>query len=171
MKYEREFDSTPGYPGEGPAPRGVRVKRKQREHAVPHTRQEQFPGRRTRSQRALARKGISLRAAVLLPRTVQTYQTAFAKMWNWIGRSPPISVHSTRTYDALLTTYIEEAWVSGETRGDAGNALSASLSAYPEQRGRGVLSESWYLLNAWAKLEVPMGAPPMPSLVALTLAA
>ena len=152
-------------------PHAEYIKRKQRERAVPLARQEQFPGRRTKSQRALARKGVSLRAAVLLPRTVQAYQTAFAKMWNWIGRSPPISVHSTRTYDALLATYIEEAWVSGETRGDAGNALSASLSAYPELRGRGVLSESWYLFNAWAKLEVPMRAPPMPPLVTLALAA
>ena len=142
VKYEQDFDSTLGYPGERPAPRGDHVKRKQRERAFPQTRQEQFPGRRTRSQRALARKGVSLRAAVLLPRTVQAYQTAFATMWNWIGRSPPISVHSTRTYDALLATYIEEAWVSGETRGDAGNASSASVTVYPELRSRGLLSES-----------------------------
>ena len=51
----------------------------------------------------------------------------------------------------------------------AGNALSGSVAAYPELRGRGKLVESWFLLSCWSRLEVPCRAPPLPGLVVLAL--
>ena len=53
--------------------------------------------------------------------------------------------------------------------GDAGNALSGSIHAYPNLRGKGNLSESLLLLNTWAKIESPFRAPPLPATVALGL--
>ena len=91
-------------------------------------------------------------------------------LWAWIGRHPPDEVASVRSYDQFLACYIEYAWESGLTRGEAGNALSASLTCYPDLRGRGRLPESWYLLNAWSRYEIPLRAPPMPPSVALALA-
>ena len=54
--------------------------------------------------------------------------------------------------------------------GEAGNALSASIVMYPQLRGRGKLPDSWFLLNAWHRYEIPMRAPPMPVEVLLALA-
>ena len=55
-------------------------------------------------------------------------------------------------------------------RGEAGNALSASLQMYPQLRGKGQLPESWTLLDAWSNVEVTVRAPPMPVQVAIALA-
>ena len=63
-----------------------------------------------------------------------------------------------------------DEWTRGGTRGEAGNALSASIRMYPELRGRGRLVDSWYLLSAWARYEIPCRAPPMPVEVLLALA-
>ena len=83
---------------------------------------------------------------------------------------PPLQVTNVAAYDKLLIEYVEYAWTAGHTRGDTGNALSGSLHVYPELRGKGNLSESWYMLNAWAWYEVPTRAPPLPPLVCLGLA-
>ena len=126
--------------------------------------------RRTRSERVAARKGISLKDAPLAPTTRRLYKAAFAKFWTWVGCAPPVRVASVRAYDALLSEYLLYAWESGETRGDAGSALSASVSQFPEMRGRGQLVQSWYALNAWGRPELPLRAPTMPAVVALALA-
>ena len=43
------------------------------------------------------------------------------------------------------------------------------MAAYPELRGRGKLTESWFLLSCWSRLEVPCRAPPLPALVVAAL--
>ena len=108
---------------------------------------EKVPGRRTQSERAAARKGIRLRDGVLAPITRRLYAEAFVKLWQWAGVAPPGEVSSVAAYDRLLAAYIEEAWSSGLTRGEAGNSLSASVTMYPRLRGKGQLPDSWYLLN------------------------
>ena len=82
---------------------------------------------------------------------------------------PPRVITSDSSYDRFLSAYIEHAWEAGSTRGEAGNALSASVLVYPQLRGRGHLADSWFLLNAWSRYEVPMRAPPMPVEVLLAL--
>ena len=84
-----------------------------------------------------------------------------------MGRPPPAYVRSIRAFDTLLAEYITRAWTHGLTRGEAGNALSACVNAFPDLRVRGRLFESWHLLSAWARLEVPCRAPPLPSIAAL----
>ena len=127
--------------------------------------------RRTRSERARARAGIVLRDAALAPLTVLLYRQAVTALWQWIGREPPDYVLNVQAYDQLLADFIEYCWTAGHTRALAGNALSGSLAAFPEVRGRRALSDSWYLLNAWARVETPNRAPPMPPLVCLGLTA
>ena len=131
---------------------------------------ERFPARRTQLERHIARKGYCLRKALLTSTTRRLYRQAFRSLWRWIGRSPPVEVASIQAYDALLAEYINRAWKVGLTRGEAGNALSASVAAFPELRGRGKLPESWYLLTCWSRLEIPCRAPPLPALAALGLA-
>ena len=127
------------------------------------------PVMRTASERRLARKGITLRDGVLKPKTRQLYRAAFLRLWGWIDCPPPERVTNVPAYDRVLAEFIEYAWSAGHTRGDAGNALSSSLAAYPELRGKGNLTESWYMLNSWARYEVPIRAPPLPPQVLLAL--
>ena len=172
-KFVKKFDSTLGYPGEGPArPTDRRVGRSRLKVMAKVKARfiERVPIRRTQSERAAARRGIQLRDGVLAPSTRRLYYEAFVRLWSWVGVSPPDHVESVSAYDRLLAAYIEEAWSSGLTRGDAGNSLSASLTVYRRLRGKGQLPESWYLLNAWARYEIPLRAPPMPAEVALALA-
>ena len=130
---------------------------------------ELIPTRRTRAERIFERRDIRLRDVVYARITKTLYRLAFIELWKWAGRPPPLEVISARLYDSLLSEFIEHAWSSGMTRGDAGNALSASVYAYPNLRGKGRLSESWFLLNTWAKLEAPFRAPPLPILAILPL--
>ena len=130
---------------------------------------ERVPGRRTSASRRAARAGLRLRDGLLAPLTKKLYQEAFVRLWNWGGRRPPPSLFSNAAYDRFLAAFIEAQWSDGATRGDAGNALSASIQVYPQLRGRGQLPESWFLLNAWARYEIPCRAPPMPVDVLLGL--
>ena len=171
QKYSKRFDSTRGYPGEGPGVRGRKVKHHEarRQRAVARDA-ERFPARRTQLERYLARRGFNLRSVGLSSTTRRLYREAFEKLWAWVGRPPPIEVLSIRAYDSLVAEYICRAWEAGATRGEAGNVLSGSIAAYPELRGRGKMPESWYLLNCWSRLEVPCRAPPLPALVVLGIA-
>jgi integrase len=107
---------------------------------------------------------------MMAPITKRLYAEAFVRLWNWVGTHPPDAVSSSAAYDRLLSAFIESQWESGATRGDAGNALSASIKMYPQLRGRGQLPGSWYLLNAWRWYEIPIRAPPMPVELLLALA-
>ena len=168
--YEKDFDSTKGYPGEGPA-------RKKRDNAPDQRRRkvkvpagaERFMARRTQLERVIVRRGFKLRQVAMKPYTKKLYQAAFAALWKWAGCPPPIHVESRRAYDALLSEYIAQAWECGLTRGEAGNALSASVAAYPELRGKGRLPESWFLLSCWTRLEIPCRAPPLPAVAVLAI--
>ena len=99
------------------------------------------------------------------------YRQAVTALWQWIVLEPPDYVLNVQAYDKLLADFIEYCWAAGHTRALAGNALSGSLAAFPEVRGRRAPSDSWYLLNAWARVETPNRAPPMPPLVCLGLTA
>ena len=171
--FGKKFDGTLGYQGEGPrramanAPRRLARSRLRVVPKLAKRRMDVVPVRRTASERRLARKGITLRDGVLKPKTRQLYRAAFLRLWGWIDCPPPERVTNVPAYDRVLAEFIEYAWSAGHTRGDAGNALSSSLAAYPELRGKGNLTESWYMLNSWARYEVPIRAPALPPQVLL----
>ena len=133
-KYNKKFDSTRGYPGEGPArPSDRRIGRSRLRVIIKVKASwvERVPGRRTSASRRAARAGLRLRDGLLAPLTKKLYQEAFVRLWNWGGRRPPPSLFSNAAYDRFLAAFIEAQWSDGATRGDAGNALSASLCVYP----------------------------------------
>ena len=154
--FPRKFDSTKGYPGEGPRVRKARAKRT----PIRKILEGKFLAYRTQAERRKARRDVDLRWATLAPKTVALYREAFANLWRWVGVLPPRVIRDPVAYDMLIADFIMYAWQSGLTRAHAGNALSASIKVYPEVRGR--LAESWYLLNAWTKLEVSCRAGPLP---------
>ena len=178
VKFSKDFDATLGYPGEGPNRLKLKTRsilrlrmskaRKGRRQGRRQSR-ERILTRRTQAERVFERRGIRLRDVTYAPVTRSLYRLAFVELWKWVGRPPPLEVTSARIYDSLLAEFIEHAWSAGMTRGDAGNALSASVFVYPNLRGKGRLSESWLLLNTWAKLEAPYRALPLPRLVVLAL--
>ena len=126
-------------------------------------------GRRTFVERRIARMGISLRDGVISSKTKELYASALVRLWAWARRSPPDTIHSVEIYYKFLAGVIEQSWTRGTARGEAGNALSASLHMYPQLRGNGRLVDSWYLLNAWSRYAIPMRAPPMPDQVTVAL--
>ena len=172
-KFSKNFDSTLGYPGEGPKLAAARRVGRSRVRVIPGVlkrKVERVVGKRTSAERRAARAGISLREGAISSTTRELYASAFTRLWAWARTPPPNKISSTEDYDKFLSGYIEQAWESGATRGEAGNALSASLHIYPQLRGKGKLPESWTLLNAWNKFEVSIRAPPMPVQVAIALA-
>ena len=140
-KYAKDFDSTLGYPGEGPKLAKARRIGRSQVKVIPNKRgkggMETVPGRRTSAERRVARAGIKLRDGMISAKTRALYATAFLHLWAWAQTSPPDEVSNIPAYDKFLAGYIEHAWTSGATRGEAGNALSASLHMYPNLRGKG----------------------------------
>ena len=131
---------------------------------------ERVLGRQTSQQPRVARAGVTLRDGVIAQRTRNLFAAAFLRLWAWDRRAPSDTLKSAAAYDKFLSGYIEYAWTQGSTRGEAGTALSASIHMYPELRGTGRSIDSWHLLNAWNKYEIPMRALPMPVHVAIALA-
>lgn len=119
--------------------------------------------RRTRSQRPQSSFGVSLRRAALPPLTVKLYRNAFLALWHWMGRAPPKFVADAITYDKLLAEFIEFCWDSGLKSAWAGNSSCANITAFPEVRGLRALTDSWYLLSVWTRVETHNRAPPMPT--------
>ena len=166
--FSRDFDSTLGYPGEGPAHRGTREANRHDWKLVRRHLFQKALGRRTQPERRKERAGIQLRQAGLAPLTVHHYRSAFARFWSWLQMDPPFRVVDPISYDVSLSAFLEALWTAGETRNVAGNALSASLIVFPELKHK--LCESWALLSIWNKIELPTRAPPLSPAVVLALA-
>ena len=124
-KFPKDFDSTCGYPGEGPG------KQKSRSR-VRLALRGRVISRRTQVERALERRGVLLKWATLAPITGRLYKEAVKAMWEWLGRPPPDYVQDVVAFDALLAEYILYGWEIGLTRVMAGNTLSGSTRAWPE---------------------------------------
>ena len=88
-KFPVKFDSTRGYPGEGPGVKGRRfggrVARRQRPQ---FKHGERFPARRIQLERFIARRGFDLRRGVISKLTKRLYREAFEKLWAWVGATP-----------------------------------------------------------------------------------
>ena len=65
----------------------------------------------------------------------------------------------------MLSDFIKHCWHAGFPRGNAGDAISATLAVYPELKRS--LPESWYMLSVWSRIELPTRAPPLPTFVLL----
>ena len=128
--FPRDFDSSLGYPGEGPARKGKRAKPRaeKRRTAKVIKGAERFVSKRTQLERYLARRGFKLRDAAMTEGTKRLYQRAFTAFWTWAGVAPPLYVESIRAYDTVLAEYIARSWECGATRGEV--ATAAHLHSY-----------------------------------------
>ena len=161
IRLTRKHGSTLGCPGEGLARKAAwRTGKSDRRRCWPKVKRGAEPvlACRTQLERVLAIRGVHLRHGALKPCTKAMCQEAFLAFWKWVGRAPPRRVESVPAYDALHSEHVCQALQHGLARGQAGNALSATVPPYPELRGRGKLPESWFLLIRWSRLEFPCRA-------------
>ena len=104
-KFVKAFDSSLGYPGEGPRRATPRRCARSRLRVIDKffkKKGELVPGRRTSAERRLARVGISLREGTLAPKSRELYAAAFLHLWAWAQRAPPDEIRSTSAYDLSL---------------------------------------------------------------------
>ena len=107
--YPKKFDSTRGYPGEGPARPVDRRLGRSRLRVIGKLKQsliERVQLRRTSASRRAARAGLSLREGLLAPITRKLYGRAFVRLWTWAGRCPPATLSSSNAYDRFLAAFI-----------------------------------------------------------------
>ena len=96
-----DFDSTLGYPGEGPKIATAGGPNRSRVRVLPGIRKGLKPrilGRRTSTERRQARKGIKLRDGVLQSVTRKLHGEAFVRLWSWAKRLPPDEIKSVSCY-------------------------------------------------------------------------
>ena len=67
---------------------------------------------------------------------------------------------TTGGLDLCLQSYIDELWMSGDSKRWAADALSALQLFLPYVRRR--LQGSWRLIGAWGRCELPVQATPLP---------
>ena len=100
-----------------------------------------------------------LRDLVIRPQTCRRYEIAMKKFleflrWNQFGLpSQYVEV------DRLASMYIEELWEDGDSRYLAQDALSSLQHHEPQLKRR--MLQSWRLIKAWQKHEIPSRAPPL----------
>ena len=123
----------------------------------------------TRNARKARRQHLGkLRNLVIRPQTRKRYETAmrrFLDFLKWNGYPLP-SRHEE--VDRLASMVVEELWEEGESRYFAQDVLS-SLQHFEPQLKRKLL-ESWRLIKAWQKHEIPNRAPPFTPLTLSVLA-
>ena len=101
------------------------------------------------------------------PSLRRLYRDAVLSLWAWVGRALPDSCFYATSFDALVSEFVEHGRYSGSARSHRGNAGSTSLCASPELWYRGSHHrESWCLLNARSRIEVPSMMPPLPTAIA-----
>eukprot|EP00971_Amphidinium_carterae_P199666 3962999-Amphidinium_carterae.2 len=93
------------------------------------------------------------------PATLKRYRYAYAAFLAWLNLCGLRLVWEPIALDRVLALYLEHLWESGQSRGLAGDAISA-VQFYG--RLRRCFPHSWRLWNTWAKLELPSRAPPLP---------
>lgn len=130
--FEVYFDATKAHPGEGPRPRVSRARSLfGRGGRLSPQRMEQLFSKRTRSERVKARKGIAVKSAILNPRTLLAYQTAFAELWSGVGPPRPATVASVEAYDAFLSELYFFAGRVAPPEGKLGTLCRAAFRLTP----------------------------------------
>ena len=118
--------------------------------------------RRTKAERRAERQGRRLRGSVIQPATEKRYDLALGVFFDWLeveGRGVP---RFAAALDAAVAECIEALWDGGESKGLAGDLLSAVTLHIPPAKGK--LPMGWRLLKAWQRMELPAQAPPFDEL-------
>ena len=114
----------------------------------------------TRGARKARRQQLGKRRnLVVQPRTLLRYETAmnhFLELLTWNGFTLPSCFEEV---DRLASMYIEELWEEGDSRYLTQDVLSSLQHFEPHLKRR--LLQSWRLIKAWMKHEIPSRAPPL----------
>ena len=96
---------------------------------------------------------------MIQPATLRRYETAmkhFLEFLRWNGYTLPSGYEEV---DRLASLYVEELWEEGDSRYLAQDVLSSLQHFEPQLKRR--LLQSWKLIKAWQKHEIPCRAPPL----------
>ena len=100
-----------------------------------------------------------LKNLVIQPATLRRYETAmkhFLEFLKWNSFTLPSGYEEV---DRLASLCIEELWEEGDSRYLAQDILSGLQHFEPQLKRR--LMQSWRLIKAWQKHEIPSRAPPL----------
>ena len=100
-----------------------------------------------------------LKDLVVKPQTRKRYEEAMRKLFEFLKWNRIALPSQYEQLDSIASRYIEELWEEGESRYLAQDTVSA-LQHYEPQLKRRTL-ESWRLIKAWQKHEIPTRAPPL----------
>ena len=109
-----------------------------------------------------------LKHLIIQPQTRHRYEAAMRKFLDFLAWNKISLPSRYEEVDRLAAQYIEELWHEGDSLYLAQDVLS-SLQHYEPQLKRKLL-ESWRLIKAWQKHEIPSRAPPLTPLTLSVLA-
>eukprot|EP00971_Amphidinium_carterae_P326393 6457137-Amphidinium_carterae.2 len=111
-------------------------------------------------QRAVQRAPLGrLSDHIVQPATLKRYRAAYTAFVAWTHLLGMRVVWDSAKLDGMLAMYVEHLWESWQSRGIAGDAISA-VQFYG--RMRRCFPHAWKLWSTWARLELPSRAPPLP---------
>ena len=176
-----EFDSTLGYPGEGPPParRASQVIDIDSQKRSPQRRRSYNTSARTaattrKRQQVRERPRGNLLGFAVGAGTRRRYQTAALKFLEWAqeatgyGEIPSLMIRTEADLDELLTEYIQDLYDSGGSK-SAAKAAKAGLCLYFPYL-RPLLPTADQAIRGWSKVEPVISYPPLTWELASSLA-
>ena len=109
-----------------------------------------------------------LQDLVVKPQTRRRYEHAMRLFFEFLRWNKIALPSHPEEVDRVASSYIEELWEEGDSRYLAQDTLSALQHFEPQLKRR--LLQSWRLIKAWQKFEVPTRAPPLTSTTLAVLA-
>ena len=113
-----------------------------------------FCARRTKAERARARKDVLLWDAAITKRTQERYYTGLQRLLPRLK-----GIVSSRKLDDTISDWIQDMWEQGETLHIISDALCGLQHYQPWTKNR--IPLSWRLFKVWRKVEAPNRAPPI----------
>ena len=114
----------------------------------------------TRTVRKARRQHLGkLKDLVIKPETRRRYEIAMKKFLEFLRWNQFVLPSQYVDVDRLASMYVEELWEDGDSRYLAQDVLSSLQHHEPQLKRR--LLQSWRLIKAWQKHEIPSRAPPL----------
>lgn len=113
----------------------------------------------SREDRHLARSKLgTLRSLITSPKTQKRYEVAVTRLFDFLELEDKDFTSSALALDDALSDFIEMLWQDGDPRFWAEDAVSGLQKFIPSLRGH--FRQSWSLVKAWQKFELPQRCTP-----------
>eukprot|EP00438_Fugacium_kawagutii_P024958 Skav213215 [mRNA] locus=scaffold2826:646920:647414:- [translate_table: standard] len=109
-----------------------------------------------------ARKGLSLKSALLTSPLLKRYEVALVQITTFLAECG-LSVSAIEHLDSVVAAWIEHIFFEGESKSLASDGLASLQYHLPQSAGH--LRFSWKLVKAWSKLEPPARVVPLSPLL------